>query len=78
MLKALLKKKQKREKEEDEMKKRAQVCLYIFVICAFVALGIIGYFILRPGNDEVMVGSKKFVTFNIKELFAYTCYACGV
>ena len=64
MLKALLKKKQKREKEEDEMKKRAQVCLYIFVICAFVALGIIGYFILRPGNDEVMVGSKKFVTFN--------------
>lgn len=46
------------------MKKRAQVCLYIFVICAFVALGIIGYFILRPGNDEVMVGSKKFVTFN--------------
>lgn len=46
------------------MKKRTQICFYIFVICAFVALGIIGYFILKPNSDEVMVGAKKFVTFN--------------
>lgn len=45
------------------MKKRAKLCFYIFVICAFVALGIVGYFIINPQQDNVMVGSKKFVTF---------------
>ena len=46
------------------MKKRARICFYIFVVCAFFALGILGYFIFNPSNDNVMVGSKKFVTFN--------------
>ena len=46
------------------MKKRAKLCFYIFVICAFVALGIVGYFIINPQQDNVMVGSKKFVTFS--------------
>ena len=46
------------------MKKRAKICFYIFVVCAFFALGILGYFVFKPNNDNVMVGSKKFVTFN--------------
>lgn len=45
------------------MKKRAKICFYIFVVCAFFALGILGYFVLNPHSDNVMVGSKKFVTF---------------
>ena len=46
------------------MKKRAKICFYIFITCAFFALGILGYFILSTKTDNVMVGSKKFVTFN--------------
>jgi len=46
------------------MKKRAKICLYIFLVCAFCALGILGYFVFKPAGDNVMVGSKKFVTFN--------------
>lgn len=60
------------------MKKRAQICFYIFVVCAFVALGIIGYFILRPGSDEVMVGSKKFVTFNALDVPECSSYLIEV
>ncbi|MBQ3047536.1 MAG: hypothetical protein IJD48_00795 [Clostridia bacterium] len=45
------------------MKKRAKVCFYIFVVCAFFALGILGYFVFNPKSENVMVGSKKFVTF---------------
>jgi len=45
------------------MKKRAKICFYIFVVCAFFALGILGYFVFSPQSDNVMVGSKKFVTF---------------
>ena len=45
------------------MKKRAKICFYIFVVCAFFALGILGYFVFNPRSDNVMVGSKKFVTF---------------
>ena len=43
------------------MKKRAKICFYIFVACAFFALGILGYFVLNPKNDNVMIGSRKFV-----------------
>jgi len=46
------------------MKKRAKICLYIFVFCAFFALGILSYFVFNSRTDNVMVGSKKFVTFN--------------
>ena len=46
------------------MKKRAKICFYIFVICAFCALGILGYFVFNDNGDNVMVGSRKFVTFN--------------
>ena len=46
------------------MKKRAKICFYIFVVCAFLALGILGYYVFNVGNDNVMVGSRKFVTFN--------------
>ncbi len=46
------------------MKKRARLCFYIFIACAFFALGILGYFVFNTGGDNVMVGSKKFVTFN--------------
>lgn len=46
------------------MKKRARICFYIFIACAFFALGILGYFVFNQSNDNVMVGSKKFVTFN--------------
>ena len=60
------------------MKKRTQICFYIFVVCAFVALGIIGYFILRPGSDEVMVGSKKFVTFNALDVPECSSYLIEV
>ena len=43
------------------MKTRARICLYIFLICSFFALGILGYFVFRSPSDNVMVGSKKFV-----------------
>lgn len=46
------------------MKKRAKICFYVFIFCAFCALGILGYFVFNTGNDNVMVGSRKFVTFN--------------
>ena len=46
------------------MKKRAKICLYIFLVCAFCALGIIGNLIFNPNSENVMVGSRKFVTFN--------------
>ena len=45
------------------MKKRARICFYIFLFCAFVALSIGGYFLFNGGGDNVRVG-KKFVTFN--------------
>lgn len=61
------------------MKKRAKVCFYIFVICAFFALGILGYFIFNPSNDNVMVGSKKFVTFNeVPNASVYTLSVKGL
>ena len=43
------------------MKTRARICLYIFLICSFFALGILGYFVFKDSNPNVMVGSKKFV-----------------
>ena len=43
------------------MKTRARICLYIFLICSFFALGVLGYFVFRDNNSNVMVGSKKFV-----------------
>ena len=46
------------------MKLRAKICLYIFLVCSFVALGIIGYFVINKNDDSVMVGNRKFVTFN--------------
>ncbi|NCC88285.1 MAG: hypothetical protein EOM05_10570, partial [Clostridia bacterium] len=46
------------------MNKRAKVCLYIFLVCAFFALGVGGYFIFNTGKDQVMVGSRKFQVFN--------------
>ena len=46
------------------MKKRAKICFYIFVVCAFLALGILGYYVFNVGNDNVMLGQRKFVTFN--------------
>ena len=39
------------------MKKRAKICFYIFVICAFCALGILGYFVFNDNGDNVMVGA---------------------
>lgn len=46
------------------MNKRAKICLYIFLVCAFFALGVGGYFLFNNGNDQVMVGSRKFQVFN--------------
>lgn len=46
------------------MKKRAKICFYIFLVCAFCALGILGYFVFNDGQEKVMLGSRKFVTFN--------------
>lgn len=46
------------------MKKRAKICFYVFIFCAFCALGILGYFVFNSSSDNVMVGSRKFVTFN--------------
>ena len=46
------------------MRKRAKICFYIFVVCAFLALGILGYYVFNVSNDNVMVGQRKFVTFN--------------
>ena len=46
------------------MKKRAKICLYVFLVCAFCALGILGYFVFNPSTENVMVGSRKFVTFS--------------
>ncbi len=43
------------------MKTRARICLYIFLICSFFALGILGYFVFKAPGDNVMVGSRKFV-----------------
>jgi hypothetical protein len=58
------------------MKKRAKICFYIFVICAFCALGILGYFVFNDNGDNVMVGSRKFVTFN--EVPGATSYSVSV
>lgn len=58
------------------MKKRAKICLYIFLVCTFCALGILGYFVFNPGNDNVMVGSRKFVTFS--EVPGATTYSMSV
>ena len=58
------------------MKKRAKICFYIFVICAFCALGILGYFVFNDNGDNVMVGSRKFVTFN--EVPCATSYSVSV
>ena len=46
------------------MKKRARMCIYIFIACAVFALGILGYFVFNDSADNVMIGSRKFVTFN--------------
>ena len=46
------------------MKKRAKICFYIFITCAVFALGILGYFVFNNDTDDVMIGSRKFVTFN--------------
>lgn len=46
------------------MKLRAKICLYIFLVFSFVALGILSYYVFNSDNDSVMVGSRKFVTFN--------------
>lgn len=46
------------------MKKRAKICFYIFIACAVFALGILGYFVFNNESDNVMIGSRKFVTFN--------------
>lgn len=45
------------------MKKRARVCLYIFLVCALILISIGGYFIFGNHTDNVRVG-RKFVTFN--------------
>lgn len=52
------------------MKKRARICLYVFLICSFLALGIGGYFLFRGGSDDVRVG-RKFVTFSQVEDASY-------
>ena len=58
------------------MKKRAKICLYIFLVLSFIALGILGYFVFNNPNQNVMVGSRKFVTFNsVKNA---TCYSVEV
>lgn len=58
------------------MGKRSKICLYVFLICAFVALGILGYFVLYPRADEVRVGTKKFVTLSfVPEASSYELYA---
>ncbi len=55
------------------MKKRAKLCLYIFLVLSFVALGILGYFIFNNSSDNVMTGSRKFVTFNtVKNATSYS------
>lgn len=46
------------------MKKRNKICLYVFLVCAFIALGILGYFVISPQTDNVRAHSRKFVTFN--------------
>lgn len=46
------------------MKKRTKICLYIFLVCSFLALGILGYFVFNPSGNNVRAGSRKFVTFN--------------
>ena len=46
------------------MKKRAKICFYIFIAFAVFALGILGYFVFNNESDNVMIGSRKFVTFN--------------
>ena len=45
------------------MKKRARICLYIFLVCTLILLGIGGYFVFGRPSENVRVG-KKFVTFN--------------
>lgn len=46
------------------MRKRTRICFYVFLICAFCALGILGYFVLcGNGNEKTMMGPRKFVTF---------------
>lgn len=55
------------------VKKRARLCLYVFLVLSFVALGILGYFVFNRSNDNVMAGSKKFVTFNsVKNATSYS------
>lgn len=46
------------------LNKRAKICLYIFLVCAFFALGVGGYFLFNNNNDQVMLGSRKFQVFN--------------
>ena len=57
------------------MKKRARICLYIFLVCAFILLGIGGYFVFGKPNENVRVG-RKFVTFNSVQ--DASCYAVSV
>lgn len=50
--------------------------MYIFLVLSFIALGILGYFVFNNPNQNVMVGSRKFVTFNsVKNA---TCYSVEV
>lgn len=45
------------------MRNRSKICLYVFLICAFFALGILGYFVFNDPAEETMMG-KKFMTIN--------------
>lgn len=57
------------------MNKRAKICLYIFLICVFAALGVVGYFILGGINDEVMVAPKFFTFIEVPDADSYTLTA---
>ncbi len=57
------------------MNKRARICIYIFLICVFAALGVVGYFILGRYNDNVMVAPKFFTFIEVPDAESYTLTA---
>ncbi len=57
------------------MNKRARICFYIFLVCAFCALGIVGYFILGRYNDNVMIAPRYFTFVEVEGAESYTLMA---
>lgn len=57
------------------MNKRARICLYIFLVCVFASLGVIGYFILGGNRDNVMITPKFFTFIEVPDAESYTLTA---